>query len=41
MDIHMAKPLVLELSLVEEEIAIGKMKGYTSLGTVQILSYME
>jgi hypothetical protein len=32
----MAKPLVPELSLVEVEIAIGKLKRYKSLGTDQI-----
>jgi hypothetical protein len=36
MDIHMAKPLVTEPSLVE--IAIGKLKRYKSLGTDQILA---
>jgi hypothetical protein len=35
-DIHMAEPLVLELSLVEVEIAIGKLKSYKSPGTDQI-----
>jgi hypothetical protein len=36
MDIHMAESLVPELSLVEVEIAIGKLKRYKSLGTDQI-----
>jgi hypothetical protein len=36
MDIHMAVPLVSEPSLVEVEIAIGKLKRYKSLGTDQI-----
>jgi hypothetical protein len=36
MDIHMAEPLVPEPSLVEVEIAIGKLKRYKSLGTDQI-----
>jgi hypothetical protein len=35
-DIHMAEPLVPEPSLVEVEIAIGKLKSYKSLGTYQI-----
>jgi hypothetical protein len=35
-DIHMAEPLVPEPSLVEVEIAIGKLKSYKSLGTDQI-----
>jgi hypothetical protein len=36
MDIHMAEPLVPEPSLVEVEIAIGKLKSYKSPGTDQI-----
>jgi hypothetical protein len=36
MDICTAKPLVPEPSLVEVEIAIGKLKRYTALGTDQI-----
>jgi hypothetical protein len=36
MNIHMAEPLVLEPSLVEVEIAVGKLKSYKSLGTDQI-----
>jgi hypothetical protein len=36
MDIHMAEPLVPEPSLVEVEIAVGKLKGYKSPGTHQI-----
>jgi hypothetical protein len=36
MDIHMAEPLVPEPSLVEEEIAIGKLKSYKSPDTDQI-----
>jgi hypothetical protein len=36
MDIHMTKPLVPEPSLVEVEIAIGKLKSCKSLGTDQI-----
>jgi hypothetical protein len=36
MDVHMAEPLVPEPSLVKVEIAVGKMKGYKSLGTYQI-----
>jgi hypothetical protein len=35
-DIQAAKPLVPEPSLVEVEIAIGKLKSYKSLGTDQI-----
>jgi hypothetical protein len=35
-DIHTAEPLVPELSLVEVEIAIGKLKSYKSPGTDQI-----
>jgi hypothetical protein len=38
MDTHMAEPLVPELSLVEVEIAIGKLKSFKSLGTNQILA---
>jgi hypothetical protein len=38
MDIHMAEPLIPEPSLVEVEIAIGKLKSYKSLGTDQILA---
>jgi hypothetical protein len=36
MDIHMAEPLVPEPSLVEVEIAIGKLKSYKSPGTDHI-----
>jgi hypothetical protein len=36
MDIHMAEPLVPEPSLVEVEIAIGKLKSYKSPGTDNI-----
>jgi hypothetical protein len=36
MDIHTAEPLVPEPSLVEVEIATGKLKSYKSLGTDQI-----
>jgi hypothetical protein len=36
MDIHTAEPLVPEPSLVEVEIAIGKLKSYKSPGTDQI-----
>jgi hypothetical protein len=36
MDIHTAEPLVPEPSLVEVEIAIGKLKLYKSPGTDQI-----
>jgi hypothetical protein len=36
MDIRMAEPLVPEPSLVEVEIAIGKLKSYKSPGTDQI-----
>jgi hypothetical protein len=36
MDIHMAEPLVPEPSLVEMEIAIGKLKSYKSSGTDNI-----
>jgi hypothetical protein len=35
-DIHMAEPLVTEPSLVEVEIAIGKLKRYKSPGADQI-----
>jgi hypothetical protein len=35
MDIHTAEPLVPEPSLVEVEIAIGKLKSYKSPGTDQ------
>jgi hypothetical protein len=35
MDIHTAEPLIPEPSLVEVEIAIGKLKNYKSLGTDQ------
>jgi hypothetical protein len=35
-DIHTAEPLVTEPSLVEVEIAIGKLKSFTSPGTDQI-----
>jgi hypothetical protein len=38
MDIHTAKPLVPEPSLVEVEIAIGKLKSYKSPSTDQILT---
>jgi hypothetical protein len=38
MDIHMAEPLVPELSLVKVEIAIGKLTRCKSLGTDQILA---
>jgi carbamoylphosphate synthase large subunit len=38
MDIHTAEPLVLEPSLVEVEIAIGKLKSYKFPGTDQILA---
>jgi hypothetical protein len=38
MDIHMAEPLVPELSLVEVEIAIGKLKSYKAPGTDNILA---
>jgi hypothetical protein len=37
-DIHMAEPLMLEPSLVEVEIAIGKLKSYKSPDTDQILA---
>jgi hypothetical protein len=36
MDIHTAEPLVPEPSLIEVEIAIGKLKSYKSPGTDQI-----
>jgi hypothetical protein len=36
MDIHTAEPLVPEPSLVEVEIAIGKLKRYKFAGTDQI-----
>jgi hypothetical protein len=36
MDIHTAEPLVSEPSLVEVEIAIGKLKSYKSVGADQI-----
>jgi hypothetical protein len=36
MDIHRTEPLVPEPSLVEVEIAIGKLKSYKSPGTEQI-----
>jgi hypothetical protein len=36
MDIHTAEPLVPEPSLVEVEIAIGKLKSYKSPGTDNI-----
>jgi hypothetical protein len=36
MDIHTAEPLVTEPSLVEVEIAIGKLKSYKSPGTDDI-----
>jgi hypothetical protein len=38
MDIHMTEPLVPEPSLVEVEIAIGKLKSYKSPGADQILA---
>jgi hypothetical protein len=37
-DIHAAEPLVPEPSLVEVEIAVGKLKSYKSPGTDQILA---
>jgi hypothetical protein len=37
-DIYTAEPLILEPTLVEVEIAIGKFKGYRSPGTDQILA---
>jgi hypothetical protein len=40
MDIHTAEPLVPEPSLVEVEIAIGKLKWYKSPGTDQIPAEM-
>jgi hypothetical protein len=36
MDIHTAEPSVPEPSLIEVEIAIGKLKSYKSPGTDQI-----
>jgi hypothetical protein len=36
MDIHTAEPLVLEASLVEVEVAVGKLKSCKSLGIDQI-----
>jgi hypothetical protein len=36
MDIRTAEPLVTEPSLVEVEIAIGRLKSYKSSGTDQI-----
>jgi hypothetical protein len=36
MDIHTAKPLIPEPSLVEVETATGKLKSYKSPGTDQI-----
>jgi hypothetical protein len=41
MDIHMAEPLVPEPSLIEVEIAIGKLKRYKSSGTDQILAELN
>jgi hypothetical protein len=38
MDVHTAEPLVPEPSLVEVEIAIGKLKSYKSQGADQILA---
>jgi hypothetical protein len=38
MDIHTAEPLVPEPSLVDVEIAIGKLKSYKSPGTDNILA---
>jgi hypothetical protein len=38
MDIHTAKPLVPEPSLVKVEIAIGKLKRYKSPSTDQLLA---
>jgi hypothetical protein len=38
MNMHMAEPLVLEPSLIKVEIAIGKLKGYKSPGTDEILA---
>jgi hypothetical protein len=40
MDIHTAKPLVPEPSLVEVKIAIGKLKRYESLSADQILAQL-
>jgi hypothetical protein len=39
-DTQMAEPLVPESSIIEVEIAIGKLKSYKSLGTDQILAEM-
>jgi hypothetical protein len=36
MGMHMTEPLVPEPSLVEVEIAVGKLKSYKSSGTDQI-----
>jgi hypothetical protein len=38
MDIHTVEPLIPEPSLVEAEIAIGKLKSYKSPGTDHILA---
>jgi hypothetical protein len=38
MNIHTAEPLVPESSLVEVEIAVGKLKRYKSLCTDQIVA---
>jgi hypothetical protein len=38
MDLHMAEPLMPEASLVEVEIATGKLKRYTCLGTDHVLA---
>jgi hypothetical protein len=38
MDIHMAEPLVSKPSLVEVEVALGKLGSYKSPGTGQILA---
>jgi hypothetical protein len=38
MDIHTSEPLLPEPSLLEVEIAIGKLKRHKSLGTDQILA---
>jgi hypothetical protein len=38
MDIHTVEPFVPKPSLVEVEIAIGKLKSYKSSGTDQILA---
>jgi hypothetical protein len=40
-NIHMAEPLVPEPSLVEVEIAIGKLKSYKSPGTDNILAELN